>query len=158
MVPYQSTMVEVDLSWCWPALEHLGHERQDRHDGQYDPRAGRDSDPYEIHVWGVASEFATAMVTGLPWSGFSGVGAPDVGDDIQVRSTKLDFKRGLIVYPRDDPDHRFVLAYMDPPRVVLAGWAWAADVMQDWFWFDRMPKPAYRMPIEHLLPMSSLAA
>ena len=117
------------------------------------------------HLEGTVSELAVSIVTGLPWHAFlevltvAGRKPPDVGEDIQVRSTH--YKAGcLIAHPTDADDDRFVLVVVDSDsrHMHIVGWLPGRDCKKQIYWQDKSGKnrPAYFVPQKALRPIKEI--
>ena len=91
---------------------------------------------------------------------------PDVGSDVEVRSTEYE-NGALLVRNNDSPDRKFVLVHVElndgrgEPRVGfnIKGWVWGHEAMTDEWWREpeakegeRKPRPAwwYRGPLRSI--------
>jgi hypothetical protein len=79
------------------------------------------------------AEMATAKGLNLYWSGVEGIGCPDVGGRIEVRSTTIP-KGCLIIAEKDNDNQIVVLTICEPPSFTIVGWILAgkAKLRDDW--------------------------
>jgi len=121
-------------------------------------------DPILIHAIGASAEFVVARVTGKKWHAFAdkikredGSSIPDVGEDIQVRSTSHPAGR-LLVHRTDRDDETFVLARTFWPRVEVIGWLWGYEAKEERYWQQPNPRqsPAFFAPNSVLRSIYSL--
>lgn len=99
------------------------------------------------HIQGAAAEAAVAKYLNRWWSGaLNNLGAADVGQHLQVRSTQHE--KGCLILHRPDPDdHYFILAVGRAPTFRLAGWIRAAAGKDESFWRDpKGGRPAFFVP------------
>ena len=82
----------------------------------------------QIDVLGAVSEMAVSLYLKLPWTGKGKIGASDV-DRYEVRSSQRKEGKDYYLYIREyDKDAVYIYCVVDGPKVVIAGWATAADV------------------------------
>ena len=113
---------------------------------------------YETHWTGCLGEMAIAKSLGWYWAGSLGnLGAADVGDRIQVRSTFEPTGR-LILHPEDADNQPFILVRLHGiPEIEVCGWVMGIDGKSDRFWTDPAGgRPAFFVPAQSLRPMSEL--
>ena len=89
-------------------------------------------------------------VSWRPYAADPNVIKADVGDNIQVRSTKR--KDGcLIMHKKDKDDQYFVLVTGSGLNMKIKGWIKCADGKKQKFWRDNVPNPAYFVPQSELI-------
>ncbi|CAB4163353.1 hypothetical protein UFOVP800_20 [uncultured Caudovirales phage] len=82
----------------------------------------------QIDLLGAVSEMAVSLYLKLPWTGKGKIGASDV-DRYEVRSSQRKEGKDYYLYIREyDKDAVYIYCVVDGPKVVIAGWATAADV------------------------------
>ena len=82
----------------------------------------------QIDVLGAVSEMAVSLYLKLPWTGKGKIGASDV-DRYEVRSSQRKEGKDYYLYIREyDKNAVYIYCVVDGPKVVIAGWATAADV------------------------------
>ena len=123
----------VAVSGVFRRVQKLDGKRRDRE------QAGPSS--WDNEVEGAIAEFAWSKLKQKPWTGMSGVKAPDGADGVEIRWTHHE-DGGLIIYPdRDSDDSWFVLAkgntYSGEFRFV--GWLKGSDAKRlahrrSWGW------------------------
>lgn len=81
----------------------------------------------DIHVEGAAAEMAYCKARGVYWgAGVNTFKAADVGNKVQVRSTKL--RNGCLIVREDDhDDHYYVLVVGQIPSFEVVGWILGRD-------------------------------
>ena len=91
----------------------------------------------------------------LPWTGKGNLGASDV-DGYEVRSSQRKEGKDYYLYIREyDKDAVYIYCVVDGPKVVIAGWATAADVRTK----GRLlyeDNQCYGLPRQELHPMETL--
>lgn len=132
--------------------EWLGEQRHKRSEFRQ-ARYGGTRDK-EYNIAGCVAECAVAKYLDVFWMGGS-IGAPDVGEKTQVRST--DRPDGhLLVHPKDPDDAPFVLVTGTRPVFVLAGWLLGRDCKQQKWWRENTGRPAFFVPQAALHPIEEL--
>ena len=82
----------------------------------------------QIDLLGAVSEMAVSLYLKLPWTGKGKIGASDV-DRYEVRSSQRKEGKDYYLYIREyDKNAVYIYCVVDGPKVVIAGWATAADV------------------------------
>jgi hypothetical protein len=123
----------------------LTRGRPDAHDCDRD-------NAWTYHVNGVAAEIAVAKQEDHYWRPLSRGplrGLPDVGVNIQVRSTTR--RDGSLIVHKSDPDTAvFYLVVTDLPDYWIVGRITARDAKQPRFWRMNVPHPAYFVPQSEL--------
>lgn len=115
---------------------------------------------------GASGEYAVSLYTGLPWTNalVSGrdVGkltkrrAPDIGDNIEVR-TRTKHWHELAMHRNDNPELRYVLVLShQAPTYLIAGWLWGHELAVDENWHGNLPYPAWLGKQKALRPTSTL--
>lgn len=115
--------------------------------------APTDSAAWGMDIEGALGEAAVAKYRKLPWS-IGSIGAPDVGDNIQVRTTDYRFGH-LILHKPDRDDASFYLVVPPNPgsmtRLVI-GWIYGWEGKKDCYWKKDIKRPSYWIPQEKLTP------
>lgn len=156
-------MIEVRLTWAEAELAaYAGMKR--RLLALHDSRPGfygfKEDDGWGSDVESAGAELAVATATGLAWVAWarrpSEVQA-DVGDDVQVRSTR----RGnghMLIHEADRDDHRFVLVFGSIPSYRIAGWISGGAGKDPEFWGDPFgtERPCFWVPPDRLEPLETL--
>ena len=115
-------------------------------------------DGLTLSLPGCLAEIAVAKFLNMYWTGVAGIGVPDVGGFIEVRSIRKDYY-GLRFHPEDKDDLPSVLANVKNPEAIeILGWAYGRDAKKDEFWKDPSGKnrPFFLYPQNKLKPMSEL--
>lgn len=110
---------------------------------------------FQLHIDGAMGELAVAKALGIFWSGKGAFRGPDVGADIQVRSS--DGGRSLILHT-DDPDdslfyfvrridHGLEFEVSEPVR--------GRDGKRQEYWRTDVPHPAFFCPVTPLRQRAS---
>jgi hypothetical protein len=123
----------------------------------YDERA-----PLDVHIQGAAAELGISLITGLEWHAFlehlpTERKPPDVGADLQVRST--EYRSGhLICHPGDSEEDRFILVHVNGRKLQIKGWLRGSEAKQEKYWGDKFKngRPAYWIPQRELHPIDQL--
>ena len=109
----------------------------------------------QIDVLGAVSEMAVSLYLKLPWTGKGKIGASDV-DRYEVRSSQRKEGKEYYLYIREyDKNAVYIYCVVDGPKVVIAGWATAADVRTK----GRLlyeDNQCYGLPRQELYPMETL--
>lgn len=116
-------------------------------------------DPLVCHVEGVAGEMACAQALNVYWvPTVNTFKSPDLADDIQVKTRgRADYD--LLVRPKDDVEHLFVLVTKEPANLVyrVHGWLTGADAKQQKYLQNYGGRaPAYFAPQAVLNPIEDL--
>ena len=91
---------------------------------------------WQYDISGAIVEMALAKALNVYWvPSVDTFKLPDVGSNIQVRSTSLDGGK-LIVRARDNPEEIYVLGIEKTPIVSFRGWIWGSEAKQDEHWFN----------------------
>lgn len=80
------------------------------------------------------AEMAVSKGLNLYWSGVAGVGAKDVGNQYEIRSTALTHGK-LIVSEDDKDDQEIVLVICNPPEFKIVGCIYAREGKKDAYRF-----------------------
>jgi hypothetical protein len=120
---------------------------------------GFTGDGYKVHALGIAGELAISRLYNLSWTPFSehfwDIPA-DVGKDIQVRATTPSY-RNLILHPKDKPEQRYVLVWVEGYTVTVAGWTEGHKAKEEGYWRELQPgRPCYLFPWQSLNPSQTL--
>lgn len=84
---------------------------------------------WDMDINGAGAELAYCKFRNVYWGGcVNNFKEADVGNNIQIRSTKLE-NGGLIIRPNDDPTHYYVLVVGQLPKYDVVGWILGADGM-----------------------------
>lgn len=121
-----------------------------------------ESEPLVVHIQGAAAELGVSLVTGLEWHAFlEDLGGekkpPDVGEDIQVRST--EYATGhLLCHPGDSEEDRFILVHVQGRSLNIIGWLSGLEAKNPKYWGDRArnKRPAYWIPQRDLRPFQEI--
>lgn len=116
---------------------------------------GLAGDGYNEAVAGAVAEYVVALALGVPWRALTPLGAPDVTDRVEVRSTHHKHGR-LILYPRDPSEKAFVLVVGCYPAYTVAGWLWAHEGKRADYWNPEARQPTYFVPQTALQPIETL--
>ena len=109
----------------------------------------------QIDVLGAVSEMAVSLYLKLPWTGKGKIGASDV-DRYEVRSSQRKEGKDYYLYIREyDKDAVYIYCVVDGPKVVIAGWATAADVRTKGHLLYE-DNQCYGLPRQELYPMETL--
>jgi hypothetical protein len=123
-------------------------------------------DGLTIDALGVAGEMATAIVTGIEYTGLflsrkeimerRGQPIPDLGSDIEVRTTTKPTYR-LIVHKNDPTHWRFVLVRKVEYAVFdVVGWQHGHEIKRDDLWNSTLHYPGFTYPTAWLRPIEEL--
>jgi hypothetical protein len=124
-----------------------------------------ENDPLAVHLVGAIAELAVSLVLNQPWHAFlddlniSGQKPPDVGENVQVRSTK--YKSGnLLLHPGDHEADIFVLVVVTDRDLRIVGWIEGKTGKNARYWGDKQnnKRPAFWVPQSDLNPPQSLFA
>ena len=126
-------------------ISALQHRRSDANGKGWPTRSVSEHWGFEID--GAAAEMAVAKYLGRYWRPLAERGRlssvpADIGENVQVRSTRNP-AGPLIVHPRDDDAHVFVLVITRPPCFDLIGWLYGREAKRDEWWFIGVPHPAF---------------
>jgi len=113
----------------------------------------------EVHLLGAAGEMAVASYLGMKEHLFKETEARRGSDDLPGIDVKTRSKTSydLIVQRSEDPQKRFVLVTIQDQKILLHGWCYGHEAMQERFWADpARGRPAYFVGKEHLRPMETL--
>lgn len=118
--------------------------------------------PTPAEAWGndieaAIAEAAVAKCRKMFWLTGS-IGAPDVGDNIQVRSTH--YRHGELMLHKRDPDNAPFYLVVNPDRDGMKrwviGWIYAWEGKKDRYWKEKVKgRPAYFVPQEDLTPIGA---
>lgn len=116
-------------------------------------------DSLNAHIFGAMGEMAAAKAMGI-YPGFTVNtfgDAPDMGDDIQVRTSKTN---RLIVREHDNDDQKFVLVTGNAPEMDVIGWVYGREAKHDkWFTDNGNGRPpAWFVPASELRPIGGIRA
>lgn len=118
-------------------------------------RYGEADGLFDLTIPGLLAEIAVARVTGLPWNKGGTFGGADVGDDVQVRWTRLP--SGMLLAHPDDRDMRLVLVTGQAPRLRIAGWIPGAIACTEKYRAEPRPgRGCYAVPQRDLRPITTL--
>jgi hypothetical protein len=136
---------------------HIGVMRN-AYNRRADAYGAERGNPWGPHVLGALGECAVAKALNLYWHPH--VGRYD-GDDVgpyQVRTTRFNNDRQLILHPRDADDKKFVCVYGVIANFELKGWCFARDGKKQEHWCDyfKNGRPAFFVPNHLLHPMTEL--
>lgn len=96
-------------------------------------RVNPDHDPWDNDIEASGAEMAFNKYFDKFWTGLSGLRAPDARWG-EVRWTRHKDTGGLIVYPKDDDQRRFVLMDGYAPEYRVVGWMYGWEAKQPpWF-------------------------
>ena len=116
-------------------------------------------DYWTIDIEAAAAEMAAAKALGVFWAPAASAAQDRLDGDlpggIQIRHTSYPTGR-LIVHDRDDDDHVFVLVIGTMPHFKVVGWIRGEDAKDEMFWDTKVPRPAFFVPQDHLLPLEQL--
>lgn len=124
--------------------------------GLVDQLHSRKSNPWQVDIEGACAEQACAKALGLHWgAGVNTFKAPDLGGNIQVRSTT---SRSLIIRDRDPDEDIFVLIVGQAPRYEIVGWILGKDGKNPLWRKDanNIGRPAYFVPQDKLNPIEKI--
>jgi hypothetical protein len=148
----------------WSVIEKIATERQKIAEKRNRPPAHgyNRADPLGDNILGAAGEFAVSLYTELPWRWeileYIPPNYPDVGTDLQARArSKTTYD--LIVHPKEEDYHRFVLVFVSvPDRLArLMGWCYGHEAKQQQYWLDPgTGRPAFFVPASFLRPVETL--
>jgi len=93
---------------------------------------------WQIAIEGVIGEWIISRMLGIEWHGKGVLGGPDVGEDLEVRTSAYNNGR-LILHPfdgkrGDDPNRIFWLVTGSQQTYFVRGWIRAADGQRQEFW------------------------
>lgn len=130
----------------------LAHIRLKENRGGPDKtHASRRHQSWDVDVEGLLGEIAVA--TYLDTTINNDRHRADIGDDIEVRTTK--YQRGrLLVQEKDNPDYRYVLVRGNIGHYELVGWCYGHEAQDPEYWDEKMK--CYLVPNAILAPMSIL--
>ena len=146
------------------AMRRAMHRYAD-HFGQKRPRDPGSITGVEREGWeeieSACAENAAAIVISHNWPGdwWSKEKTIDIPPDIEVRWTRYSTGH-LFLYPKDDPDLRYILVTGQLPRYEVCGWQWGSEGKHERYWgkFDPDRPECYMVPQSDLLPLSELGA
>jgi len=117
---------------------------------------------FEEDIRGVGAEAAVGKVLGIPWDrsyGSASIGNVDLGEDIEVRSSKIPF---LILRPKDSKESRYILVRdlwvsRHKPVYDIVGWLKGGDGMTEdnWTNFGKDRPFCWGVPQSKLNPMEN---
>lgn len=113
--------------------------------------------PWDIHIEGAAAEMAYCKALNIYWAGTVGTfGAADVGNDVQIRSTKI--KDGcLVVREADNSDQYYILVVGQIPEFTVIGWIHGKAAKQvRWLRAPGGREAAYFIPQSELTPFEGV--
>lgn len=95
----------------------------------------RNHERWQIDVEGCLTEAAAAKALGIPYEPYDGIDTDigDIGPGLQVRGTKYA-KGCLLIHPKDNDDHRFILVTGIYGVYDVRGWIHARDGKDEKFW------------------------
>ena len=108
---------------------------------------------WEWEVQSAAAEAAVAKLLHVWWGGnVNSFKDPDLEGNLQVRWTR-DHAGHLVLRPKDNPKHKYILVTGAIPRFRIQGWAYGGAVMQP----EHLCKPDPTRPSCWFMPHSQLA-
>ena len=122
------------------AASHHGLERRianlvgDRH---MDNRILPEKCMWDQDIESACAEMALAKFLNGFWTGLGSVGNADAGIWESRWTFHVD-RGGLIVYPRDSDNKRYVLLDGFAPDYRLIGWLWGHEAKQEKWWQEKM--------------------
>jgi hypothetical protein len=114
---------------------------------------------WDAHVEGACGELSVAKVLGRYWDGsVDTFKSPDLPGGVQVRTrSKHDWE--LLIRPCDPREAVYVLVTGRCPSYRVHGWIQGSEAMrQEWLANHAGRPPAYFIPQEALLPLTTLPA
>lgn len=121
--------------------------------------AWQGSKALDIHLLGAAGEMAVASYLGMKSFLYQEKEAKRGSDDlpgIDVK-TRSKHKYDLIVQKNEDPSKKFVLVTIEEKKILIHGWCYGKDAMQEQFWADpARGRPAYFVSKEILSHIDEL--
>jgi len=126
---------------------------------------GFKGNPEKIDILGAISEYSASIALEVKWSGFcedyeklTG----DIGNNIQVRSTKYAYGN-LLLHPKDKDDDIFILVRAHLyPLMQICGWIKGKQGKNKEFWEDGTNykafkgRPCFRFPAKYLNNIGTL--
>ena len=111
----------------------------------YTDRWNPEGGPFQVHINGAMGELACARMIGLPWNGKGSPGDPDVGRDIEVRTSAWDGKDPYVTIKEKDKDYlRVCFIRGTNGTYSFGGWIHAGDAKKD-KWFDRIDRYGHKI-------------
>lgn len=113
----------------------------------------------EVHVLGAVGEMAAASFLKMKHFLYQETEARRGSDDLPGIDVKTRSKHqyDLIVQKHEDPEKKFVLVTIADETILLHGWCYGKEAMQEQFWADpARGRPAYFVSQSALRPMTSL--
>lgn len=116
--------------------------------------AWQGSKALDIHLLGAAGEMAVASYLGMKSFLYQEKeakrGSCDLPGNIDVK-TRSKISYDLIVQKRENPDKRFVLVTIENKEILIHGWCYGHEAMQEKYWADpARNRPAFFVPKEVL--------
>lgn len=111
------------------------------------------------NVDGCMGELAVAIATGLEWTGVYGAGRHDVGDRLEVRSTRYQGGKLIVKEVEADrcpPSTPYVLAIIQGSSVRVAGWQTLDYVVEYGGAYEQKGLVFLTVPQADLIPISDL--
>jgi hypothetical protein len=123
-------------------IRHLENMRAKRQ-SMYGEEA--DTNDWQRWIEGAAGEIAVAKYLNAYWPGSGKVGAPDVGERHDVRTTQ-NHNYKLILHDEDADERIFWLVTGSNGRYKIHGWIKGHEGKQQKFWTEQTGRPAYFIP------------
>ena len=111
---------------------------------------------WQAHIEGALGECAVAKALNQYWAGKGKIGDPDVGLNLQVRTSSRD-NGDLILHPGDKDDVAYILVNGLNGKYNIKGWIFGSIGKNEAYWRDPAKgRPAFFVPQDVLIPFDDI--